>query len=215
MAQVYRRYDQAGRPAERWDPEAPGNRCILAERHERLRSHVGPEHRSVLEVGCGAGAVMGEVAGLGAGSDRLVGVDLLADRLGRAALDGRAVAQADGRRLPFPDASFDLVVTFTVFSSILDPSVRSAVAADIARVLRPGGAVLWYDLRFPGTNRDLRPMGRRELGRLFPGFVLDVDAVTLLPPLARRLGALDRRWYPRLTSVGLLRSHLIGRIHRA
>jgi len=40
--------------------------------------------------------------------------------------------------MPFPDASVDAAVSIFVFHE-LPPSVREAVAKDIARVLKPGG----------------------------------------------------------------------------
>lgn len=41
-----------------------------------------------------------------------------------------------------------MVLTFTVFSSILDPQMAQNVAQEIVRVLRPQGFLLWYDFRF-------------------------------------------------------------------
>lgn len=52
----------------------------------------------------------------------------LADRI--------AVVHGDGTRLPFDDAAFDLVWTQAVWQSVRD---KAAVAAEIRRVLRPGG----------------------------------------------------------------------------
>lgn len=139
-----------------------------------------------------------------------MGVDLLFDRLVHARRSGWDVAQADGRRLPFPDATFDVVVTFTVFSSILDPTSRAELAAEIRRVLAPGGAVLWYDMRFPSPNRSVRPLSREQVAGLFPGMRADLTSATLLPPLARRLSEADHHLYPWLSRLPALRSHLFG-----
>ena len=60
-----------------------------------------------------------------------------------AALGRRAeVVDAAGERLPFPDASIDTVVATLVFCTIPDPQ---AALAEIARVLRPGGRLLFLE----------------------------------------------------------------------
>lgn len=60
--------------------------------------------------------------------------------------------QADATRLPFEDGSFDLVVSQNVFHHI--PGwVRAA--AEIGRVLRPGGYLVWLDIVVPGPLRKL------------------------------------------------------------
>ena len=75
-----------------------------------------------------------------------------------------------------------------MFSSILDPRVRAAVAAEILRVVRPSGMVLWYDMRVrnPG-NRDVRGISAKEVRRLFPGATVHVQSATLAPPLVRAI----------------------------
>jgi SAM-dependent methyltransferase len=51
-------------------------------------------------------------------------------------LVGERVLRIDGRRLPFEDASFDLVVVIDMLEHVADDR---ALVAEIARVLRPGG----------------------------------------------------------------------------
>jgi ubiquinone/menaquinone biosynthesis C-methylase UbiE len=116
---------------------------------------------------------------------------------------------ADGRALPIRTASVDLVSTLTAFSSISTPRVRLAVAQEIDRVLRPGGFVLWYDLRIPSpANRDVSPVRGRELRVLFPEYSIRLRSITLIPPFARRLGRFAPTMYSTLARVRLLRTHL-------
>lgn len=97
--------------------------------------------RDVLEVGCGAAQCSRWLTARGA---RAVGVDLSAGMLGRGRLLGRRpgstrppLVQADARRLPFADASFDLACSaFGAVPFVADPG---QVMAEVARVLRPGG----------------------------------------------------------------------------
>jgi hypothetical protein len=87
------------------------------------------------------------------------------------------------------------------------------VARSMSRVLRPGGAVVWYDLRYPNpSNHHLRSVTKRQIRRLFPSAPLALESTTVLPPLARRLGRINDRAYPLLASVPALRSHWVGLI---
>jgi SAM-dependent methyltransferase len=52
-----------------------------------------------------------------------------------------ALCAADASRLPFPDATFDLVISFSTLEHIPDPATRQLAFAEIARVTRPDGHV--------------------------------------------------------------------------
>jgi hypothetical protein len=99
------------------------------------------------------------------------------------------------------------VYQLTVFSSILDPAMRRAVAGEMARVLRPGGLVVSYDFRVARDRRNTRPLRAAELSTLFPGFALDARRVTLIPPLARMLAARSWMLCELLETIPLLRTH--------
>lgn len=92
----------------------------------------------VLEIGGGAGQGGRWVARAHGG--HIVSTDLSAGMLRTGlSLDGGALplAQADGRALPFADATFDRVFTaYGVFPFVADPE---RVLAEVHRVLRPGG----------------------------------------------------------------------------
>jgi SAM-dependent methyltransferase len=95
-----------------------------------------PEGRA-LEVGCGEGRVTRDLVERGYD---VVALDP-AETLVRAAVDEDAVrryAIAVGEALPFPDDRFDLVVSYNVLQNVADLP-RSV--QEIARVLRPGGAL--------------------------------------------------------------------------
>ena len=103
---------------------------------------LGPvRDRDVVEVGCGAGQCTRWLATQGA---RAVGVDQSEGMLRRARLLGRRrgspivmLLQADARRLPFADESFDVACSaFGAVPFVADPWT---VMAEVARVLRPGG----------------------------------------------------------------------------
>jgi SAM-dependent methyltransferase len=60
------------------------------------------------------------------------------------------VQEADAARLPFGDASFDGVASFIMLHHVI---AWEGALAEVARVLRPGGALVGYDLMRAGPNR--------------------------------------------------------------
>lgn len=99
--------------------------------------------QSILDLGCGPGWFC---RGLERAGASVIGIDLDEDDVAKARTHGLAVAVADGRTLPFPDASFDGVFCSNMLEHTPDPA---AILADAARVTKPGGWVwmswtVWY-----------------------------------------------------------------------
>ncbi len=100
---------------------------------------------TVLDLGCGAG-LDALIASRAVGPHgRVVGIDFSEPMLERACAGAAAIGatnvefvRADAEALPFPDADVDAVLVNGFFN--LNPA-RAAVFDEIARVLRPGGAV--------------------------------------------------------------------------
>jgi SAM-dependent methyltransferase len=94
----------------------------------------------VLDVACGTGILARTAADAVGPQGSVVGVDInpamlaVAERV-RPDIDWR---RADVQRLPFPDACFDRVVCQMALMFFAD---RTAAAAEMARVVRPGGTV--------------------------------------------------------------------------
>jgi SAM-dependent methyltransferase len=107
----------------------------------------------VLEVGCGTGVVLRDAAVLAGRRGEVVGVDAsravsaVARRLCRR-VAGRApirVHVADGAKLPWSDARFDIALAVTVILHVPD---AAAVVREMARVVVPGGRVALQDQDF-------------------------------------------------------------------
>jgi ubiquinone/menaquinone biosynthesis C-methylase UbiE len=207
-------------PGDRYAFTNPAHLFTMHEREAAVLALLARERllplgeRSALEIGCGGGQWLLDFVRWGADPKRLHGIDLLPERIAQARRvcpPGVALSLAAGSAVPYPDARFDLVLQATVFSSILDPSVRRAMAAEMLRVLRPGGAVLWYDLRVNNpANPDVRRVGRAEIAALFPGCRLTLQRATLAPPLARLLAARAAGLARVLAAVPALRTHHLG-----
>src|SRR5260370_175243 len=97
-----------------------------------------------------------------------------------------------------------------------DEGMAASVAGEIQRVMRPGGGLLWYDFRYDSpSNPNVRGVGARRVRSLFPNLTGELIGLTLLPPLARRLGPLTPAAYPVLVTIPPLRSHLCGLLRNA
>ena len=117
--------------------------------------------RDVLEIGCGTGVVCAHLCV--EHWMNVTGIDVDADQIGiaRERFGEHASLRfevADAARLPRPDASFDLVVAQNAFHHITG---WQHALAEVARVLRPGGAFIWHDFALtPWLRRFLRPLNQ-------------------------------------------------------
>jgi SAM-dependent methyltransferase len=107
----------------------------------RQAGRVSLDGMRILDFGCGSGRVLRSFIDMGASQADLFGVDINQERV--AAQINFAVF--NGWKLDFPDAHFDLVTQFVVFSSIAAPELRQQLALEMVRVLKPGGFVFWWD----------------------------------------------------------------------
>ena len=143
----------------------------VREREDYLDKIVWRGDERVLDVGCGLGLfLIGAAKRLKTG--RAVGIDLWqaedlsgntpAGTLNNATIEGVAdkveVHTGDARKLPFDDASFNVVLSSMALHNIYNAGERETAVREIARVLKAGGRVLIVDMRhirqYAATLRD-------------------------------------------------------------
>ena len=124
----------------------------LSNRHFGAAAQV-----NALDFGCGTGVIDALVAPSLAG---VVGVDVSSGLLEAAARanPGIEYQQYDGRTIPYADDRFDLGFAACVFHHI-EPDERPGAAAELARVVRPGGLVVIYE------HNPLNPLTRVAVSR--------------------------------------------------
>ena len=137
--------------AERRAAQQAARATTLADRLDSLLALRGDER--VLDVGCGAGAFAYAVA---PAVREVVAVDSdpsMVEVSRRNAPANVHVEQADGERLPFGAAEFDLAATLRTLHHTEHPE---QLVAELVRVTRPGGTVLVVDqLAPPGDEEAL------------------------------------------------------------
>lgn len=218
-----RRYDRR-RDGVRYSRDRPEVRLMTDERRRATqlclseRGWTDLSARRVTEVGCGEGNVIAELLRLGFGAEGVTGIDLLAQALAAARHKLPAevrLLHGDARAMPIAAESQDLVVCFTVFSSVLDDAFRAVLADTMWRWLKPGGAVLCYDFVVDNPfNRDVKGVPLKQIRALFPQALVSARSVTLAPPLARAACRLHPSLYHLLNTCPPLRTHLLTWIEK-
>ena len=190
-----------------WDDYAPfydwENKQTLGRRDVPFwRRLVAPADGPVLELGCGTGRVTLPLARAGAA---MVGIDRSEQMLARARTRIRRgklgeharLVRGDIRSLPFPDASFPLVLApYGILQSLLKEADLAKTLAAVTRVLEPGGTLgLELAADLPSWKEYRRRVSLRgRLGTTGPALTL-VESVR--QDRARRLTLFDQEFIQR------------------
>jgi SAM-dependent methyltransferase len=237
----YVKRDTAG-TANPYTYENPAFMFHMQEREQGLirmlrRQGLDLAATDVLEIGCGTGHILQRFLDFGARS--ALGVELMPHRIrmGQEQHPRVHMLCGDGGDLPLASGSFGLVAQFMCLSSVLDASLRMRIAAEMWRVLAPGGLIISYDLRpssilcssinhfahymqsapaapdAGAVKTPTRPVELDELRSLFPN--ARVEAVTL--SLNFNLAAIARLSpliASALSGIPALRTHLLAVVRK-
>ena len=159
---------------------------------------------AVLDLGCGDGGDLQRLAALAPGDARLVGVDSSAKAIEAA----RAATAGDARLewhahdvslgLPFADGAFDAVYSLNLLECVPD---KAALLREMARVLRPGGAVVcahwdWDTQTVDGADKALVRRIVQAFSDWQQGWMAASD------------GWMGRRLWPTFQQSGLFAGHM-------
>lgn len=95
-------------------------------------------HGAILENGCGVGMYVEHLAPFGG---RIYGLEYDFERAAEAGQRSPNIINAAGETLPYPAASFDLILSHEVLEHVLDDSLA---VREMLRVLKPGGRALIF-----------------------------------------------------------------------
>ena len=167
-----------------------------------------------IEVGAGIGTNIATFERIGISRKNIHANELIPDRFIslRENYPDIGLHEGDAIELKLPDNHFDIVFQSTVFTSILDTSVKQLLAAKMWAVTKPGGIILWYDFIYDNPkNKDVKGVPKSEIRKLFPGTKnIHFQKVTLAPPIGRRFVKL----YKILNLFPFLRTHVIAVIEK-
>jgi SAM-dependent methyltransferase len=173
---------------EKWFVNARRHGDRTARHAEGLVALATPRGARYLEVGCGNGTAVrriAEVFGLQA-----TGVDVDPDQIrlaGQRVPAGVRFLTADARRLPFDAAAFDIVSSFKTTHHVQN---WTAALHEMARVVRPGGHLIYFDFVLAAP---LAALGRALMpGAGFPTIraIADLADAVGLDPVHQRRSAL-------------------------
>jgi SAM-dependent methyltransferase len=124
---------------------------------------LGPGER-VLDLGCGAGTDSLVAVQMVGPTGRVTGIDMTPEMLAKARESAAAMGvenvefvEGEAEKLPFPDESFDVVISNGVIDLIPD---KEAVFSELYRVLAPGGRIQIADVTI---QQPVSEEGRRNI----------------------------------------------------
>jgi ubiquinone/menaquinone biosynthesis C-methylase UbiE len=173
--------------------------------------------KKILDVGCGTGAVLRDFVRYGAMPENCFGIDLLPDRIEKALhlSPNMHFTTGNAENLPYDSETFDMALSFTIFTSIFDTDMKRNIAREILRVVKKAGIVLWFDYHMDNPkNPDVKGVGRKEIFQLFSGCDIYLKRTTLAPPITRFLAPRSYLLCYLLEKFSIFNTHYLGVIRK-
>lgn len=181
---------------------------------------IGPENlndKKILEIGCGKGLNLLLLIKLGFNPENLFGNELIDERIkGAKEILPSTVKFIHGNALDIQlKEKFDVIIQSTVFTSILDNEFKLKLAQKMWSLLKPSGAIIWYDFIYNNPrNKDVRGIRFKEIENLFSNGKIKKMKITLAPPLGRKIIKIHESLYTIFNLFPILRTHLLCWIQR-
>ncbi len=201
----------------------PGNLYIIHSREREIINLLKKfkfdflGDKKILDIGCGTGGNLRKLIELGAQPENLYGIDLLKDRIeiGKRLSPNINLVCGDAQNLIYEDNYFDIVMQFTVFTSILSNKVKINIAEEMIRVLKDSGIIIWYDFFVNNPrNPDVRGIKKKEIHELFKNCYVSLKRITLAPPLARKIAPHSFLICSILEKIKIFNTHYLGIIRK-
>jgi hypothetical protein len=187
----------------------------MHERGEKLREILSGHNcrdKQLLEIGAGHGGNIPMLLMSGFLKENIQLNELLAERIKaiRENYKEYTLYEGDFLKINF-NQTYDYIFQSTVFSSILSPQARKAMADKMWALLKPGGYILWYDFIYNNPKNDqVRKVTAQEMLALYPGAKhSEIYKITLAPPIGRRVGKLYG-----LFNFPFLRTHILALLQK-
>lgn len=104
---------------------------------------------------------------------------------------------------------------FTVFTSILDESIKKNIATEMLRVVKTQGIIIWYDYYVNNPkNHDVKKVRKEEIYNLFSNCEIHLKRITLAPSLARAIAPCSMLTCYFLEKLIIFNTHYLGIIKK-
>lgn len=132
--------------------------------------------------------------------------------------DGPAysVVNANGRRLPFPDNSFDMVISIR-FLHLIPPADWPVFLGELGRVTKPEGQLLVqiFNPLYGGPVALIREGIRHASGQTGEHYVWPHQVSTLFKDAGLQVSNINSYWLPGMSLLGRFASQLLDPLSRA
>lgn len=214
---VYNGYLNNKKVINKWSEKNIGNQISIKDRNSKvkdlfIKNNLDIKNAKVLDLGCASGNFINSLLNIGIRKKNITGIDIRKNSIKNAKKRFPEIRfeLMDARKLEYSDNTFDCIIIFTLFSSVLKSLDRKKIAEEAKRVLKSTGLIIYYDVRMNNPfNKNIIGMNKKELSRIFHDMKFVCARITLIPPIARNLGIATSMLYPILCKLPFLNSHYI------